>query len=134
MNNPGPQKQNVTADQAEPGDMTAPNIERLVESNNAFALALYEALNKAGGNLFFSPYSISAALAMTYAGARGETESQMARALRFPFAQGSLHPAFGGIQAALNGIQEKSDVRSCMSLIHYGRRSVIHFSKPFWNW
>jgi serpin B len=43
----------------------------LVNSNTTFALDLYRALRKEDGNLFFSPHSISTALAMTYAGARG---------------------------------------------------------------
>ncbi len=56
----------------------------IVEGNNKFALELYAKLRAREGNLFFSPYSISTALAMTYAGARGETEAQMARVLHFP--------------------------------------------------
>jgi serpin B len=45
--------------------------ESLVEANTAFALDLFGQLNEDSGNLFFSPYSISTALALTYAGARG---------------------------------------------------------------
>jgi serpin B len=56
----------------------------VVKGNNEFALELYAKLRAQEGNLFFSPYSISTALAMAYAGARGETESQMAKALHFP--------------------------------------------------
>ena len=56
----------------------------VVQGNNKFALDLYAKLQDADGNLFFSPYSISTALAMTYAGARGQTATQMADALRFP--------------------------------------------------
>jgi serpin B len=66
----------------------------LVEGNSRFALDLYRALRDQEGNLFFSPYSISTALAMTYAGARGQTEEQMARALHFDLPQESLHSAF----------------------------------------
>ncbi|MFW6174554.1 MAG: serpin family protein, partial [Chloroflexota bacterium] len=46
----------------------------LSEGNTAFALDLYQQLREEDGNLFYSPASISLALAMTYAGARGETE------------------------------------------------------------
>jgi len=56
----------------------------IVEGNNKFSLALYAKLREREGNLFFSPYSISTALAMTYAGARGQTEAQMAEVLHFP--------------------------------------------------
>ena len=52
--------------------------------NNCFALQLYEKLRDQPGNLFFSPYSISTALAMTYAGAKGRTQEQMAQTLCFP--------------------------------------------------
>jgi serpin B len=51
--------------------------------------------------LFYSPYSISLALAMTYAGARGETEEQMAEALHFTLPQDDLHPAFNALDQEL---------------------------------
>ena len=55
----------------------------LVKGNSAFAFDLYKALSATDGNLFYSPYSISLALAMTYAGTRDETESQMADTLHY---------------------------------------------------
>ena len=60
--------------------------DHVVQANSAFALDLYGQLarEKPGKNLFFSPYSMSTALAMTAEGARGETAEQMARVLRFP--------------------------------------------------
>lgn len=41
-----------------------------MQGNTTFALKLYGELGSAEGNLFFSPFGISSALAMTYAGAR----------------------------------------------------------------
>ena len=77
----------------------------LVEGNSAFAFELYRALREKEGNkednLFYSPYSISLALAMTYAGARGETAEQMADTLQFILEQDSLHPAFNWLDAEL---------------------------------
>jgi len=71
---------------------------QLAQGNNAFAMALYQKLSDGGdGNLFFSPYSISLALAMTYAGARGNTETQMAEALHFTLPQDRLHPAMNAL-------------------------------------
>lgn len=70
--------------------------EVVVEGNNRFALELYAKLREQKGNLFFSPYSISTALAMTYAGARGETEAQMAQALHFPTRPKVLPQNYGG--------------------------------------
>ena len=54
----------------------------LVAGNTAFAMDLYQQLRGESGNLFYSPYSISLALAMTYAGARGQTAAQMAEVMR----------------------------------------------------
>ncbi len=60
------------------------NKQLIVTGNNKFALELYAKLRSKEGNLFFSPYSISTALALAYAGAQGQTETQMAGALHFP--------------------------------------------------
>lgn len=60
------------------------DTEVIAEGNNRFALELYAKLRSDEGNLFFSPYSISTALAMTYGGARSETKRQMAEVLCFP--------------------------------------------------
>ena len=76
-------------------------------SSNAFALDLYANLQKEPGNLFLSPFSISTALAMTYAGARGDTAAQMAQALHFDLQPEQLHPAFGALQYDLAG--ERTD-------------------------
>jgi serpin B len=73
----------------------------LVEGNSAFAFELYQALKGEEGNLFYSPYSISMALAMTYAGARGETAEQMADTLHFILEQEKLHPAFNWLDTEL---------------------------------
>ena len=83
------EKLRVTSPKADEADLVT-----LVDGNSAFALDLYQELKEKDGNLFYSPYSISAALAMTYAGARGETEQQMADALNFDLPQNQLHPAF----------------------------------------
>lgn len=75
--------------------------EALTTGNTAFALDLYQALRSEAGNLFLSPYSVSSALAMVYAGARGETERQMADVLRFDLPQERLHPAFNAVDQTL---------------------------------
>ncbi len=74
------------------------DVHALARSNTAFALAMYWQLTaKAKGNIFFSPASIQTALAMTYAGARGETAKQMAEVLRFPSETPGVHlPSRGG--------------------------------------
>jgi serpin B len=77
------------------------DVHELAAGNNAFAFDLYQALSDGEENLFFSPYSISQALAMTYAGARSETEQQMADTLHFALPQERLHPAFNALDLEL---------------------------------
>jgi serpin B len=81
-----------------------PSIAAIVKDNTAFAIDLYKRLQKTKGNLFFSPYSISVALAMTYAGALGETKQQMAQALHFSAGQ-QLHPVFSSLESELKTAQ-----------------------------
>ena len=80
------------------------------QGNTEFSLDLYRRLRASEGNLFFSPYSISTALAMTWAGARGPTERQMAQALHFLLDQQQLHSAFAALQAGLNEVAAKGQV------------------------
>ena len=75
----------------------------LVQGNNAFAIDLYAQLSQQNGNLLFSPASISTAFAMAYAGARGQTATEMADALHFTLPPDRLHPAMGALLASLNG-------------------------------
>jgi len=82
-------------------DVSGADLATLVEGNSAFAFDLYQALREADGNLFYSPHSISLALAMTYAGARGDTEQQMADTLNFILSQDRLHPAFNSLDLEL---------------------------------
>ncbi len=82
--------------------------ETVIEGNNAFALDLYAKLKEQEGNLFFSPYSISTALAMTYAGAGGNTEKQMADVLHFDLPQEKLHPAFRKLIERMNAQGKES--------------------------
>jgi len=77
------------------------DISSLTEGNSVFAVNLYKLLSKDDGNLFYSPYSISAALAMTYAGALGDTEKQIADTLQFYLSQNHLHPAFNSLDQEL---------------------------------
>jgi len=91
------EKQRITSPEVDTTELTT-----LVNGNSAFAFDLYQALRDKEGNLFYSPYSISLALAMTYAGARDETEKQMADTLRFTLPQGHLHPAFNSLDLELS--------------------------------
>jgi len=67
-------------------EVDAAPLKHAVQANSDFAFDMYQQLSKenAGKNLFFSPYSISSALAMTAEGARGATAVEMGKVLRFP--------------------------------------------------
>lgn len=84
-----------------------PDSQVLVDGNTHFALDLYAQLREQDGNLFVSPLSISSALAMTYAGARGNTATEMAAVLHFQLEPERLHPAFAALLAGLDAPKEQ---------------------------
>jgi serpin B len=86
------------------------DLQELARSTNRFALDLYGRMRSDAGNLFFSPYSIATALAMTYAGARGNTAKQMATVLYLPSDQEQVDAAFAQLQDQLNAIQGQGNV------------------------
>ena len=94
---PYPVPDSSVAESDKPRNLTpsasADDLTELADGNVAFAFDLYDTLQDEDGNLFFSPYSISTALAMTYAGAAGDTASQMAATLHFTLPADGLHPA-----------------------------------------
>jgi len=81
--------------------VSADELAGLVSGHNTFAFDLYRQLAAGGGNLFYSPYSIYTALAMTQAGARGETLDEMDAALSFNLPQDRLHTAINALDQSL---------------------------------
>jgi serpin B len=79
-----------------------PISNEVVKANNAFALDLYALLAKQPGNLILSPFSIDTALAMIYAGARGETARQIAEVLHLPNGNTNIHAGFSTLLKELN--------------------------------
>jgi len=69
-----------------PAEKVDPDVKTVVQANSDLAMALYAQLARenAGKNLFFSPYSMSVALAMTVEGARGKTSREMGKVLGYP--------------------------------------------------
>jgi serpin B len=101
-----------------------PAVAGVVKGNNEFAFDLYRQLGKADkdGNLFFSPESISTALAMTYAGARGDTADEMAKALHFTLPRNLLHPGFAALQKELNGAEKKRGYQLSIANALWGQK------------
>lgn len=109
----------------------AENRDALVGENTGFAFDLYQQVKESttGGNLVFSPISISAALAMTYVGAKGETEKQMANVLHFQLPQERLHPAFRGL---LSGLDETKEYELAIANALWGQKNY-KFLQAFLN-
>ncbi|MBI5878306.1 MAG: serpin family protein [Chloroflexi bacterium] len=101
---PTPTSGVIKSDKARITGMAAPasDLSTLARDNAAFATNLYAQLRaKPGGNLLFSPHSVSSALAMTYAGALGNTSAEMAAALRYGLPADRLHAAFNSLDLEL---------------------------------
>ena len=79
-------------------------VQELVRGNNEFALNLYEEVCEMleSDNIFFSPYSISSALGMTYAGAEGQTAAEMAEVLHFTLTVEATSRAFHSLTETLS--------------------------------
>lgn len=87
-------------------------VQEVIDSNNQFALELYTELNKVEkGNIFYSPYSISAALAMTYEGAKGQTRDEIKSVFHFP-ENSTLRPNFAKIYNDINKNEEDYELRT----------------------
>jgi serpin B len=91
---------------------------------NMLALDLYKTLAKEhpNRNVFFSPLSISSAFAMAYAGARGDTEIQMARVLHFSLPQSEFHPAFSSLVKSILTSSRKEGCTLDMANALWGQR------------
>ena len=103
----------------------------VAEGNSLFAFDLYARLrSEKPANLFFSPYSISTALAMTDAGARGQTELEMSKVLRFPVPQDKLGSAFAHLRNTLIPKEEKPGFQLRVANRLWGQQG-FHFQPAF---
>ena len=94
------------SDRPDPPGLDETESAALAEGMNAFASDFYHTVTEGGDeNLVFSPFSIELAFSMVYAGARGETESQMADVLKF-LVQEDQHPAASAIDGHLSSLDE----------------------------
>jgi serpin B len=82
------------------------NAKKVIQANNQFAIDLYSRLvndpGAAGGNVFFSPWSISSALAITYEGARGTTADEIRSVFHFPADDTARRAGFYELATGLN--------------------------------
>lgn len=107
-----------------------PDLDALVRGNTAFALDLHKKVAIGEANAFFSPYSISTALAMTYAGARNNTAKEMRETLHFDLDSDKFHRAFARLIAETNGNDKKRPFQLAMANRLWGQRNY-GFKAPF---
>lgn len=119
----------MAAPSAQPEPPT-PEILALVAGNNAFAFDLYAevAAESEGENLLFSPYSISQALAMAFAGARANTETQMAEVLHLDQPQDTLHATFNALTADLQARVDQE-----IPMVEDGQRLQLNIANALWG-
>ncbi len=100
--------------------MTIDAARQVVTANNQFAFDLSARLRQDAQNLFFSPFSVFAALVMTYGGARGETTAQMAATLHLPEQGAASHMAVGKLLQDLCGGSD-------------AHRYALHIANALWK-
>lgn len=91
------EKQRITSPVTNPAE-----VDQQVEGNSAFAFDLLQQIRGEDKNLFYSPHSMSTALAMLQAGARGQTEQQITEVMHYLTDQSKLHPSFNHLDLELN--------------------------------
>lgn len=102
----------------------AGRMRELASDNAVFALNLYQEWRGERDNLFFSPYSISSVLAMTYGGARGNTATQMAQVLNFKKEGEDLQEVFGLLGEALNSRESSGEIELSTASALWGQQGT----------
>lgn len=86
----------------------AADFDFAASATNQLGIDLHRQLARGDENLCLSPYSIQSALAMTFAGADGETRTEMARVLHFPNDGDAIHASFASLQSSLEEMAKKT--------------------------
>ncbi len=107
-----------------PMEITA-GVKAVAHSNNEFATALYGHLRTdKPSNLFFSPYSISTALAMVEAGANGDTATEMTKVLHLSLPEPQLYEAIDTQRKLLASSAETPDFQLRVANRLWGQKGV----------
>jgi len=88
-------------------------VRALAAAYDASAHGLFTTFTTKPGNIVFSPFSVGTAMAMALAGARGETESAMARVLRHTLSRTAIDKANASLLAILNGYDRSAVPVAC---------------------
>src|ERR1700738_5323133 len=87
----------------------AADFDLAAKATNELGIDLHRQLGRGDENLCLSPYSIQSALAMTFAGADGDTRAEMARVLHFPNDGDAIHASFAALQGSLEEMAKKTE-------------------------
>ena len=105
---------------ADDSKATPEGVIEVVNSNNQFAFDLYLKLKDdpkyIESNIFFSPYSISVALGMTYEGAKGGTAEEIQSVFYFPEDKNIRQPSFAKIYNQINKVDKKYELHTTNAL------------------
>ena len=110
-----------------------------VKGNNSFAFELFKNVFATDKNTFISPYSISSALAMTYGGARNETELQMSKVLHYDLNQTNTHQGFFELNSTLGKLSNDSTINLSIANAlwkdeHWGfKQDYLDLAKRFYD-
>src|ERR1700731_551985 len=88
--------------------LRAADFDLAAKATNQLGIDLHRQLATGDDNLCLSPYSIQSALAMTVAGADGDTRAEMARVLHFPTGGDAIHISFASLQRSLDEMSQKT--------------------------
>src|SRR5690349_15283177 len=91
------------------GAIQAGDFDLAAGATNQLGLDLRQQLGQPDENFCLSPYSIQAALAMTFAGADGETRAEMARVLHYPEQGDAIHGSFAALQKSLEQMAKETE-------------------------
>jgi serpin B len=106
----------------------AADFDLAASATNQLGVDLHRQLAHGDDNLCLSPYSIESALAMTFAGAEGETRTEMARVLHFPSDGDAIHASFAALQGSLGEMAKKTEKIAEQSKKHSGPSEPITLS------
>jgi len=99
--------------------------DQAVTAINAFAIDVYRQLAAENGNVFFSPYSISSAMTMVYAGARGDTAAEMEKTLHFEGRGPEIHAAMKALQDRYDSIPVDNGIFSVANRLWLDTREKL---------
>jgi len=109
------------------------DADALAAGNRAFAIDLYHQLSSKDGNLIFSPYSISLAMAMVDAGARDKTADQINTAMHFTLPSAQLHPAFNALDTTLESLGIPQDTAQPTTPFDSGNDFQLNVANALWG-